>query len=91
MNILNVKSILNYYLLDYMIENDIKDDKFNNFINILVKNEDNRDFIFNYINFSKYLEKFIEIISDRWAKIWFYIYKESQFTKEKRYIFSNSF
>ena len=78
------KSILNYYLLDYMIENDIKDDKFNNFINILVKNEDNRDFIFNYINFSKYLEKFIEIISDRWAKIWFYIYKESQFTKEKK-------
>lgn len=78
------KSILNYSLLDYMIENDIKDDKFNNFINILIKNEDNRDFIFNYINFSKYLKEFIEIISDRWAKIWFFIYKESQFTEEKK-------
>jgi hypothetical protein len=50
------KSILNYYLLDYMIENDIKDDKFNNFINILVKNEDNRDFIFNYITQLSHIE-----------------------------------
>ena len=79
-----VKAILNYSLLDYIIENNIKDDKFNSFISVLVNNEDSRDFIFNYINVTKNLNKFINIISDKWQRIWVFVYKESQFTEDKK-------
>ncbi|MFW0702099.1 hypothetical protein ACN09M_03650 [Aliarcobacter butzleri] len=82
-----VKAILNYSLLDYIIENNIKDDKFDNFISVLVKNEECKDFIFNYINFTNNLNEFINIITDRWVRIWFYIYKESQFTEDKKAIY----
>lgn len=79
-----VKVILNYSLLDYMIENNIRDDKFYNFIAVLLNNEDSRSFIFDYINFGKNLKKFIEIITQEWLKICLYIFKESQFTEEKK-------
>lgn len=79
-----LKAILNYSLLDYMIENNIGDDKFYNFIAVLLNNEDSRSFIFDYINFGKNLKKFIDIITQEWLKICLYIFKESQFTVEKK-------
>ncbi|PWE25835.1 YobI family P-loop NTPase, partial [Aliarcobacter skirrowii] len=57
-----VKAILNYSLLEYMFEKNIKNDKFDNFITVLINNEDSRNFIFDYINFGKNLKKFIDII-----------------------------
>lgn len=82
-----VKAILNYSLLEYMFEKNIKNDKFDNFITVLINNEDSRNFIFDYINFGKNLKKFIDIITQKWQQICIFIFKESQFTEEKKEIY----
>ena len=70
-----------------MFEKNIKNDKFDNFITVLINNEDSRNFIFDYINFGKNLKKFIDIITQKWQQICIFIFKESQFTEEKKEIY----
>ncbi len=79
------KAILNYSLLDYMLEHNIKDEKFEHFmINIINESNISQEFILSFIMITQNQKAFIEEIMKKWIKIWFYIYKESNLTEEKK-------
>ncbi|DAB30338.1 MAG TPA: hypothetical protein CFH84_04625 [Sulfurimonas sp. UBA12504] len=77
------KAVLNFSLLDYMIEKNIRDEKFDSFMyNLTDNSSSSKKFILSFILLTKEQKKFINLIAKTFKNIWPYIFKESQLTLE---------
>ncbi|MDD4854837.1 MAG: hypothetical protein PHQ22_04940 [Sulfuricurvum sp.] len=75
------KAVLNFSLLDYMLEKNLQGDKFDYFITNLTDGSDiSKEFISFFI-FTPHQKAFLKIVHNKWVNIWFYIYKEKSLTE----------
>lgn len=79
------ESVLNYDLLDALLENDKEQEKRQFFFNQFKKLTDkSMDFIDSFVNVTKYLELFIEELCSSCNDIWLSISGNPKFTKERQ-------
>lgn len=79
------ESVLNYDLLDALLENDKEQEKRQFFFNQFRKLTDKSvDFLDSFVNTTKYLEKFIEELCSSCNDIWLSIFGNPKFTKERQ-------
>lgn len=79
------KAILNFNLLDYMLKENIQDEKFTNFISNLSNGSDiSKKFILSFLLITQEQDKFTNIIVKKFKNIWLHIFKESHLTFEKQ-------
>ena len=79
------ESVLNYDLLDALLENDEEQEKRQFFFNQFRKLTDkSMDFIDSFVNVTKYLELFIEELCSSCNDIWLSILGNPKFTKERQ-------
>ncbi|NCO01381.1 MAG: hypothetical protein GW906_06100 [Epsilonproteobacteria bacterium] len=79
------KAILNFNLLDYMLKENIKGEKFDNFISNLSDGSDvSKKFILSFLLITQEQDKFTNIIVKKFKNIWLHIFKESPLTFEKQ-------
>lgn len=79
------ESVLNYDLLDALLENEKEQEKRQFFFNQFKKLTDKSvDFLDSFVNTTKYLEKFIEELCSSCNDIWLSIFGNPQFTKERQ-------
>ncbi len=78
------KAILNYSLLDYMLKENIKNEKFNFFMdNLLDGSDKSKEFLYSFILLTEFQTSFINEIFHRWDSIWLNLFMKSQLTNEK--------
>lgn len=80
-----LKAILNYDLLEYMLKHDNTSDRYRNFVSNLTDcSDESKEFVLSFILITQEPKKFIEEIAQRWKKIWLYISREAQLTEDKK-------
>lgn len=79
------KAILNFNLLDYMLKENIKGEKFDNFTSNLSDGSDvSKKFILSFLLITQEQDKFTKIVVEKFKNLWFHIFKESHLTFEKQ-------
>lgn len=79
------KAILNFNLLDYMLKENIKGEKFDNFTSNLSDGSDvSKKFILSFLLITQEQNKFTKIVVEKFQNLWFHIFKESHLTFEKQ-------
>jgi hypothetical protein len=80
------KSVLNFYLTNFMFQNNIKDERFKTLLkNLSDGSEESKKFIFSYFDVSTEQKSFIKNITKNWIDIWRYIDEDSAFSEDKKY------
>jgi hypothetical protein len=79
------KAILNFNLLDYMLKENMKGDKLDNFTSNLSDSSDiSKQFILSFLLITQEQDKFTKIVVEKFKNLWFHIFKESHLTFEKQ-------
>lgn len=81
------KSILNFDVLQYLLNNKSYNDKRDILVdNIIDESKESKDFIIQYIKYNKSVDKFINEICKKWHEIWKYIDTNEEFIDKQEYL-----
>ena len=81
------KSILNFDILQYLLNNSTYNNKKNILIdNIVDESEKSKDFIIQYMKHNKNIDKFINELCKKWHEIWKYICTNDEFIDKQDYL-----
>lgn len=84
--------ILNFYLMDYIIENKDKNKKYENYYSFIINQLSNESessylfidqYLYNYNISKNHKDIFLKSICNKWTNIWCYIQLQSNYPKEK--------